>query len=65
MDYLFRVDVEQRPRGLCPSCWFAMAKIQGEFLWGAWENQQAQEAWRAMPQRQELLDQCRELCEEG
>ena len=31
---------------------------------GAWENQQAQEAWRAMPQRQELLDQCRELCEE-
>jgi heme-degrading monooxygenase HmoA len=27
----------------------------------AWENQQA---WRAMPQRQELLDQCRELCEE-
>jgi heme-degrading monooxygenase HmoA len=31
---------------------------------GAWENQQAQQAWRAMPQRQELLDQCRELCEE-
>ncbi len=30
----------------------------------AWENQQAQQAWRAMPQRQELLDQCRELCEE-
>jgi heme-degrading monooxygenase HmoA len=30
----------------------------------AWENQQAQEAWRAMPQRQELLDQCRKLCEE-
>jgi len=31
---------------------------------GAWENQEAQQAWRAMPQRQELLDQCRELCEE-
>jgi heme-degrading monooxygenase HmoA len=31
---------------------------------GAWENQEAQEAWRAMPQRQELLDQCRQLCEE-
>ena len=30
----------------------------------AWKNQEAQEAWRAMPQRQELLDQCRELCEE-
>src|SRR5215218_6182578 len=31
---------------------------------GAWENQEGQQAWRAMPQRQELLDQCRELCEE-
>jgi heme-degrading monooxygenase HmoA len=31
---------------------------------GAWESQEAQQAWRAMPQRQELLDQCRELCEE-
>jgi len=31
---------------------------------GAWENQEAQQAWRAMSQRRELLDQCRELCEE-
>src|SRR5829696_801234 len=31
---------------------------------GAWENQEAQEAWREMPQMQELLSQCRELCEE-
>jgi len=31
---------------------------------GAWENQEAQEAWREMPQMQELLGQCRELCEE-
>jgi heme-degrading monooxygenase HmoA len=30
----------------------------------AWENQEAQETWRAMPLRQELLSQCRELCEE-
>jgi heme-degrading monooxygenase HmoA len=30
----------------------------------AWESQEAQQAWRAMPQRQELLDQIRELCEE-
>jgi heme-degrading monooxygenase HmoA len=31
---------------------------------GAWENQEAQEAWRGMPRMQELLSQCRELCEE-
>ena len=31
---------------------------------GAWENQEAQEAWRGMPRMQELLGQCRELCEE-
>jgi heme-degrading monooxygenase HmoA len=31
---------------------------------GAWESQEAQEAWREMPQMQELLSQCRELCEE-
>jgi heme-degrading monooxygenase HmoA len=31
---------------------------------GAWENQDAQEAWRQMPRMQELLSQCRELCEE-
>jgi heme-degrading monooxygenase HmoA len=31
---------------------------------GAWEDQEAQEAWREMPQMQELLSQCRELCEE-
>jgi quinol monooxygenase YgiN len=31
---------------------------------GAWENQEALEAWREMPQMQELLSQCRELCEE-
>jgi heme-degrading monooxygenase HmoA len=31
---------------------------------GSWESQQAQQAWREMPRHQELLDQCRELCEE-
>jgi len=31
---------------------------------GAWENQEALEAWQQMPQMQELLGQCRELCEE-
>jgi heme-degrading monooxygenase HmoA len=31
---------------------------------GAWESQQAQEAWREMPRMQELLGQCRQLCEE-
>jgi quinol monooxygenase YgiN len=30
----------------------------------AWENQEAQESWRGMPRIQELLSQCRELCEE-
>ena len=31
---------------------------------GAWENQEAQEAWREMPRMQELLGECRQLCEE-
>jgi quinol monooxygenase YgiN len=31
---------------------------------GAWENEEAQDAWRQMPQMQELFSQCRELCEE-
>jgi heme-degrading monooxygenase HmoA len=31
---------------------------------GAWESQEAQQAWREMPRMQELLDQCRQLCEE-
>ena len=31
---------------------------------GAWESQEAQETWRQMPKMQELLSQCRELCEE-
>src|SRR5215213_10654138 len=31
---------------------------------GAWESQEAQEAWRGMHRMQELLGQCRELCEE-
>ena len=31
---------------------------------GGWESQEAQEAWRQMPRMQELLGQCRELCEE-
>jgi quinol monooxygenase YgiN len=31
---------------------------------GAWANQGAQERWREMPRMQELLSQCRELCEE-
>jgi len=36
-----------------------------EFLsLGAWESQEAQEAWRKMPRMQELLGQCRPLCEE-
>jgi heme-degrading monooxygenase HmoA len=30
----------------------------------AWENQEAQQAWRATPQAQELRDRCQELCEE-
>src|SRR5215211_7329745 len=30
---------------------------------GSWESQEAQQAWREMPRMQELLDQCRELCE--
>ena len=30
---------------------------------GAWENQDAREAWRQMPRMQELFTQCRELCE--
>ena len=31
---------------------------------GSWESQEAQQAWREMARIQELLDQCRELCEE-
>ena len=31
---------------------------------GAWENQDAQEAWRGMPRMRDLLSQCQELCEE-
>lgn len=31
---------------------------------GTCENQGAQDAWREMPRTQELLGQCRELCEE-
>ena len=31
---------------------------------GAWEDQQAQEAWRAMARMQELLGRCRDLCDE-
>jgi len=31
---------------------------------GAWESQDAQEAWRGMPRMQEFLSRCRELCEE-
>jgi heme-degrading monooxygenase HmoA len=31
---------------------------------GAWENQEAQKRWRQMPQMQELLSGCRELCED-
>jgi heme-degrading monooxygenase HmoA len=30
---------------------------------GAWESQEAQEAWQQMPRMQELLGQCRQLCE--
>jgi heme-degrading monooxygenase HmoA len=31
---------------------------------GAWESQEAQQAWREMPRMQELLSRSRELCEE-
>src|ERR687886_534433 len=31
---------------------------------GSWESEEAQSAWREMPRMQELLGQCRELCEE-
>jgi quinol monooxygenase YgiN len=31
---------------------------------GAWESQEALDAWREMPRMQELLGLCRELCEE-
>ena|SRR5215210_394212 len=31
---------------------------------GAWESQEAQDAWREMPRMQELLGRCRQLCEE-
>ena len=37
----------------------------GKFLsLGAWESQQAQEAWREMPQMQVMLGHCRALCDE-
>jgi len=40
-------------------------EVPSKFLsLGAWENQDAQEAWRGMPRMQELFGQCRELCEE-
>ena len=31
---------------------------------GAWESQEAQEAWREMPHMQVMLGQCRALCDE-
>jgi quinol monooxygenase YgiN len=31
---------------------------------GSWESQEAQQEWREMPRMQELLGQCRDLCEE-
>ena len=31
---------------------------------GAWEGQEAQEAWREMPRMQVMLGQCRALCDE-
>jgi heme-degrading monooxygenase HmoA len=31
---------------------------------GAWESQEAQEAWREMPRMQVMLGQCRALCDE-
>ncbi len=31
---------------------------------GSWESEEAQSTWREMPRMQELLDQCRQLCEE-
>jgi quinol monooxygenase YgiN len=37
----------------------------GKFLsLGAWESQEAQEAWREMPRMQIMLGQCRALCDE-
>jgi quinol monooxygenase YgiN len=31
---------------------------------GAWESQEAQEAWREMPRMQVMLGHCRALCDE-
>jgi len=31
---------------------------------GAWDTEEAQTAWRELPQMQEYFNQCRELCEE-
>jgi heme-degrading monooxygenase HmoA len=31
---------------------------------GAWENEEAQSAWREMPRMQEYFSRCQELCEE-
>ena len=31
---------------------------------GAWENKEAQEAWRDMPRMQVMLGHCRALCDE-
>ena len=31
---------------------------------GAWESEEAQEAWREMPRMQVMLGQCRALCDE-
>jgi heme-degrading monooxygenase HmoA len=37
----------------------------GRFLsLGEWESQQAQEAWREMPQMQEMLGHCRAVCDQ-
>jgi heme-degrading monooxygenase HmoA len=52
-------------KGLSPSCWLgAPKKSQEVSLFGAWESQEAQQAWREMPRMQELLSRSRELCEE-
>jgi quinol monooxygenase YgiN len=58
------VDVERSTRAVS----FVLVRSTEEprkFLsLGAWESQQAQEAWREMPQMQVMLGHCRALCDE-
>jgi hypothetical protein len=55
VDYFHPVVFEQR-RGGESFVWVRSA----EEPTGAWESQEAQDAWREMPRMRELLGQCRE-----